>query len=48
MFFGGVVLALLFGAMILPAVESPRWLMKMRGADQNQRGEIFRARWNCE
>jgi len=31
---GGVVLALLFGAMILPAVESPRWLMKMRGADQ--------------
>ena len=30
---GGVVLALLFGAMILPAVESPRWLMKMHRRD---------------
>jgi SP family arabinose:H+ symporter-like MFS transporter len=29
MFFAGVVPAILFGAMILPAVESPRWLMKM-------------------
>jgi SP family arabinose:H+ symporter-like MFS transporter len=29
MFFAGVVPALLFGGMILPAVESPRWLMKM-------------------
>ncbi|HUE52099.1 MAG TPA: sugar porter family MFS transporter [Terriglobales bacterium] len=29
MFFSGIVPALLFGAMILPAVESPRWLMKM-------------------
>ena len=29
MFFAGIVPALLFGAMILPAVESPRWLMKM-------------------
>ncbi len=29
MFLAGVVPALLFGLMILPAVESPRWLMKM-------------------
>src|SRR5271167_2086401 len=29
MFFAGIVPALLFGAMIVPAVESPRWLMKM-------------------
>jgi MFS transporter, SP family, arabinose:H+ symporter len=29
MFFAGVVPALLFGGMILPAIESPRWLMKM-------------------
>ena len=29
MFFAGIVPALLFGTMILPAVESPRWLMKM-------------------
>ena len=29
MFFAGIVPALLFGAMIPPAVESPRWLMKM-------------------
>ncbi|HEY0704454.1 MAG TPA: sugar porter family MFS transporter [Candidatus Acidoferrales bacterium] len=29
MFFAGVVPAVLFGLMILPAVESPRWLMKM-------------------
>jgi SP family arabinose:H+ symporter-like MFS transporter len=29
MFFAGIVPAILFGAMILPAVESPRWLMKM-------------------
>ena len=28
MFFAGVVPAVLFWAMILPAVESPRWLMK--------------------
>jgi SP family arabinose:H+ symporter-like MFS transporter len=28
MFFAGVVPALLFGLMIIPAVESPRWLMK--------------------
>ncbi len=28
MFFAGVVPALLFGMMIVPAVESPRWLMK--------------------
>ena len=34
MFFAGVVPALLFGAMILPAVESPRWLMKMGRRDQ--------------
>jgi MFS transporter, SP family, arabinose:H+ symporter len=29
MFFAGVVPAVLFAAMIVPAVESPRWLMKM-------------------
>lgn len=29
MFFVGIVPALLFSAMILPAVESPRWLMKV-------------------
>jgi len=29
MFFAGIVPAILFGLMILPAVESPRWLMKM-------------------
>jgi MFS transporter, SP family, arabinose:H+ symporter len=29
MFFAGIVPALLFGGMILPAVESPRWLMKV-------------------
>ena len=29
MFFVGVIPALLFGATIVPAVESPRWLMKM-------------------
>jgi SP family arabinose:H+ symporter-like MFS transporter len=34
MFFAGVVPALLFGAMIVPAVESPRWLMKMGRRDQ--------------
>src|SRR5271156_6779098 len=28
MFFAGMVPALLFGLMIIPAVESPRWLMK--------------------
>jgi SP family arabinose:H+ symporter-like MFS transporter len=28
MFFAGIVPALLFGAMIIPAVESPRWLLK--------------------
>jgi SP family arabinose:H+ symporter-like MFS transporter len=29
MFLAGVVPAILFGLMIIPAVESPRWLMKM-------------------
>jgi MFS transporter, SP family, arabinose:H+ symporter len=29
MFFAGVAPAVLFGVMILPAVESPRWLMKV-------------------
>jgi SP family arabinose:H+ symporter-like MFS transporter len=29
MFLAGIVPAILFGMMILPAVESPRWLMKM-------------------
>ena len=30
MFLAGIVPAILFGLMILPAVESPRWLMKVR------------------
>jgi SP family arabinose:H+ symporter-like MFS transporter len=34
MFFAGIVPALLFGGMILPAVESPRWLMKMGRREQ--------------
>ena len=34
MFFAGIVPALLFGGMILPAVESPRWLMKMGRRDR--------------
>jgi len=34
MFFAGIVPALLFAAMILPAAESPRWLMKMGRRDQ--------------
>ena len=34
MFFAGVVPAILFGSMILPAVESPRWLMKMGRWDE--------------
>ncbi len=34
MFFAGIVPALLFGVMILPAVESPRWLMKMGQREQ--------------
>jgi MFS transporter, SP family, arabinose:H+ symporter len=34
MFFAGVVPAILFGVMILPAVESPRWLMKMGRREQ--------------
>jgi SP family arabinose:H+ symporter-like MFS transporter len=34
MFLAGVVPALLFGVMILPTVESPRWLMKMGRRDQ--------------
>jgi MFS transporter, SP family, arabinose:H+ symporter len=29
MFFAGIVPAVLFGAMIVPSVESPRWLMKV-------------------
>lgn len=33
MFLAGIVPALLFGGMILPAVESPRWLMKMGSRD---------------
>ena len=37
MFFAGIVPALLFGLMILPAVESPRWLMKMGRRDQSVR-----------
>jgi SP family arabinose:H+ symporter-like MFS transporter len=34
MFVAGVVPAILFGFMILPAVESPRWLMKAGRRDQ--------------
>ena len=34
MFLAGVVPAILFGLMILPAVESPRWLMKMGRREQ--------------
>src|ERR1700723_2510845 len=34
MFFAGVVPAILFGFMILPAVESPRWLMKVGQREQ--------------
>ena len=34
MFLAGVVPAILFAIMILPAVESPRWLMKMGRRDQ--------------
>ena len=34
MFLAGVVPALLFGLMIVPAVESPRWLMKMGRREQ--------------
>jgi MFS transporter, SP family, arabinose:H+ symporter len=34
MFLAGIVPALLFGGMIVPAVESPRWLMKMGRRDQ--------------
>ena len=34
MFFAGIVTAILFGLMILPAVESPRWLMKMGRREQ--------------
>ena len=34
MFLAGVVPAILFGLMILPAVESPRWLMKMGRRDE--------------
>src|SRR3984885_12981657 len=34
MFFAGVVPAILFGLMILPAVESPRWLLKMDRREQ--------------
>jgi len=34
MFFAGIVPAVLFGGMMFPAVESPRWLMKMGRRDQ--------------
>jgi SP family arabinose:H+ symporter-like MFS transporter len=37
MFLAGIVPALVFGAMILPAVESPRWLMKMGRREQATR-----------
>lgn len=35
MFFAGIVPALLFAAAIVPAVESPRWLMKMGRRNQS-------------
>src|ERR1700680_4189711 len=35
MFLAGVVPAILFGLMILPAVESPRWLMKLGRRNQS-------------
>lgn len=34
MFLAGIVPAILFGLMIFPAVESPRWLMKMGRRDE--------------
>ena len=34
MFFAGIVPALLFGLMIIPAIESPRWLMKESRREQ--------------
>ena len=34
MFFAGIAPALLFGGLILPAAESPRWLMKVGRRDQ--------------
>jgi MFS transporter, SP family, arabinose:H+ symporter len=34
MFFAGIAPAAIFAAMIVPAVESPRWLMKMNRSDQ--------------
>jgi SP family arabinose:H+ symporter-like MFS transporter len=34
MFFAGIVPAILFGLMIVPAVESPRWLLKVGRRDQ--------------
>lgn len=34
MFFAGLVPAILFGVIILPAVESPRWLMKVGQREQ--------------
>jgi SP family arabinose:H+ symporter-like MFS transporter len=34
MFFAGIVPALLFAAMIVPALESPRWLMKMGRSEE--------------
>ena len=34
MFFAGIVPAIFFGLMILPAVESPRWLMKVGRREQ--------------
>lgn len=34
MFFAGIAPAILFGLMIFPAVESPRWLMKMGRREQ--------------
>ena len=37
MFFAGIVPAFLFGGVIVPAVESPRWLMKMGRREEAMR-----------
>ena len=37
MFFAGIVPAALFGAMIVPSVESPRWLMKVGRREEGLR-----------
>jgi MFS transporter, SP family, arabinose:H+ symporter len=43
MFFAGIVPAILFGLMILPAVESPRWLLKV---GQREKAALVLAKLN--